>query len=150
MVDTKPPFKVSQSDKNIARSLRLVATREFKEGDIISKIEGKPASDICYHTVQVDEDKHIELTNDLTYCNHSCEPTTILDTTRMVVVALKDLKEGDELTFFYPSSEWDMAESFNCACGSSQCIHVVKGAKYTAPEVLSRYFINEHIRKQLE
>ncbi|KAK9766323.1 hypothetical protein K7432_004672 [Basidiobolus ranarum] len=148
MSSTQQPFKVFQSDKDIARSLKLVATRDFKTGDVVSKIEGKSISGVFYHTVQVDEKQHIELTNDLAYCNHSCEPSIIFDTTRMVTVALKDLKEGDELTFFYPSSEWDMAESFSCVCGSSQCIHEVKGAKYLTKDILSRYFINDHIQAQ--
>ncbi|KAK9712373.1 hypothetical protein K7432_007191 [Basidiobolus ranarum] len=150
MPGTQQPFKIVQSGKDISRSLKLVATRDFKKGDAISPLEGKPISGIFYHTVQVGQDQHIELTNDLVYCNHSCDPSLIFDTTRMLTIALRDLKEGDELTFFYPSSEWNMAEPFSCVCNSSQCIGEIKGAKYLTKETLSRYFINEHIQQQHE
>ena len=36
----------------------------------------------------------------------------------MQVVALKDLKERDELTVFYPAFEWDMSSPFECWCGA--------------------------------
>lgn len=32
--------------------------------------------------------------------------------------ALRDIKEGDVLEFFYPSTEWDMAQPFECSCGA--------------------------------
>lgn len=35
------------------------------------------------------------------------------------------LKEGDELTFFYPSTEWSMAQPFDCLCKG-----VMKGRKW--------------------
>jgi hypothetical protein len=38
------------------------------------------------------------------------------------------------MTFFYPSTEWDMAQPFTC-CGSSNC-WVVKGAAHIRPEIL--------------
>ncbi|ORX77572.1 hypothetical protein K493DRAFT_245202 [Basidiobolus meristosporus CBS 931.73] len=142
------PYKIVPSGKDIARSLKLVATRDFKKGSVVHPLEGKPIAGVFYHTVQVGQDQHIELTNDLVYCNHSCDPSLNFDTARMLTVAVKDIQEGDELTFFYPSSEWDMVEQFSCICNSSQCIGEIKGAKYLSEETLSRYFINEHIRKQ--
>lgn len=34
----------------------------------------------------------------------------------MRVVEHRELKEGDELNFFYPSSEWEMRQPFECQC----------------------------------
>lgn len=28
------------------------------------------------------------------------------------------LKKGQDITFFYPSTEWDMAQGFECSCGA--------------------------------
>jgi SET domain-containing protein len=38
------------------------------------------------------------------YINHSCDPNVAFDTTAFKLVALKDIKAGDELVFFYPST----------------------------------------------
>ena len=37
----------------------------------------------------------------------------------MRLTALRPISEGDELTFFYPSTEWAMAEPFECGCGAA-------------------------------
>lgn len=52
-----------------------------------------------------------------------------------------------QLTFFYPSTEWDMGVPFSCLCGTSACIGKISGARHTAEEVLSRHKINEHIKR---
>jgi hypothetical protein len=53
--------------------------------------------------------KHLLLNTDLVYINHSCEPSLIFDTKALAIVAgPHGLKKGEELTFFYPSTEWDM------------------------------------------
>ena len=67
----------------------------------------------------------------------------MVDTTNRVVVALRDIEAGEAITFFYPSTEWDMAQPFECGCGSTQCIKVVKGAKYL-PHT-TNWFFNKHI-----
>ena len=51
---------------------------------------------------------------------HSCAPSVVLDTVARTVVAAHDLAPGDEVTFFYPSTEWRMAEPFPCWCGADQ------------------------------
>lgn len=48
----------------------------------------------------------------------------------------KGLNEGDELTFFYPSTEWDMAQPFDCHCGSENCLGKVRGASELTREEL--------------
>lgn len=60
------------------------------------------------------------------------------------------LKEGDELTFFYPSTEWDMAQPFDCLCGSGVCKGRISGARDMDGGVLSKYWLGEHIRDLLE
>ena len=48
----------------------------------------------------------------------------------------KGLKPGDELTFFYPSTEWDMAQGFDCFCGAKTCRGFISGAKNMKKEQL--------------
>lgn len=89
---------------------RLVTVRSFKKGDVLAAMEGLTAGPKAYSSVQINEDEHVELNSDLLYMNHSCSPTAIMDLKRKAVTANKDLAAGDEITFFYPSTEWDMGK----------------------------------------
>lgn len=55
------------------------------------------------------------------------------------------LREGDELTFFYPSTEWHMAQPFECLCKTEECVGWVRGARDMDPQVLGKYWMNGHI-----
>ena len=68
----------------------------------------------------------------------------------MRVSAERDLKEGDELTFFYPSTEWHMAQPFECLCGNKECRGRITGAKDMDKEVLGEYWLNGHVEELLE
>nr|POE81221.1 hypothetical protein CFP56_78529 [Quercus suber] len=63
------------------------------------------------------------------------------------VVDGRPLRKGEDVTFFYPSSEWDMQQPFQCNCGSSKCVGEIKGAKYLSKDVLDRYWLNPHIEE---
>ncbi|KIW55984.1 hypothetical protein PV05_04687 [Exophiala xenobiotica] len=114
-----------------------------------------------WSTVQVSETQHIELNSDFLYINHSCEPSlefhVVPDSEEPVIeirVATRldkdgnptrGLSTGDELTFFYPSTEWEMEQPFQCGCGTASCKGVISGAKDMTPEQLRGYFLNAHI-----
>ena len=63
------------------------------------------------------------------------------------VVDHKPLNKGDALTFFYPSSEWEMDQPFNCTCGAGDgaCKGWISGAKTMSDEELEGYWLNIHI-----
>jgi hypothetical protein len=102
--------------------------------------------------VQVGRAAHVELHSDLLYCNHSCAPTLEFDVARMEVRVARgrELRVGDPLTFWYPSTEWEMAQPFKCTCRSEACKDWISGAGQMAPEVLSEYWLNEHIVEMLK
>ncbi len=127
------------------------ATRKYNSGD---KVADFSAGDILatptYLTVQVGLDRHIMLQPEhLQYINHSCDPNVFFDTDKMEVVALRTIQEGDEMTFFYPSTEWDMAQPFTCNCGSARCLHEIRGAAHVNPEVINTYKLTRFIQQQL-
>lgn len=99
-----------------------------------------------YQTVQVARGRHALSLGALTYINHSCLPNVVVDTKRMVCWAVRNIPKGEELSYFYPSTEWVMARPFLCLCEAANCIRIVAGARQLSTDVLSRYFINEHIR----
>lgn len=129
----------------------LFATRSFEPAEVIADFSaGTIAAEPTYLTVQVGVNKHITLQPEfLQYINHSCEPNVFFDTTTMQVVALKEIKSGDEMLFFYPSTEWKMTQTFTCYCASAVCVGEVKGAAYLSKEAQEKYRLTDFIQQQL-
>lgn len=130
---------------------KLVASSRISKDTIFFDFSNLPVLfSPNYKTIQIDVNSHVEESETLRFMNHSCDPNTNVDTQRGVCIAARDIEEGEEVTFFYPSTEWSMAQVFECACGSPNCIGTVSGASALSPEVLKRYFINPHILRMLD
>jgi hypothetical protein len=130
----------------------LHATAPFKAGDVICSFSAATVSDkVTYLTVQVGENKHITLHPVfLQYINHSCSPTVFFDTTLMQLVCLAEINTGDEFTFFYPSTEWEMVQPFTCYCGSSNCLKTIQGAAHIKDAVLEKYRLTDYIKLKVK
>src|SRR5512138_2541230 len=86
----------------------LTTPQAYKKGEIICEIPTESLYDKPNQfTIQIGIEQHVEV-KDLSAMNHYCDPSVILDTTRMLVFATRDLEPGYQLTFFYPSTEWEM------------------------------------------
>lgn len=133
-------------------SSKLISLVDRDAGTRLCAIEGAVlVTQRAYTSVQVSEDCDMELKSDLVFCNHSCDPSVIFDTAKLEVrVGDRPLKAGDDLTFFYPSTEWDMTQPFHCNCGAGKCLGLVQGARFMEDGVLQRYWLNPHIRRLLE
>lgn len=59
------------------------------------------------------------------------------------------LRPGDELTFFYPSTEWAMAQGFDCFCGTPSCRKRIDGAGSMRADDLKGFWLNGYIRDLL-
>ena len=133
-----------------SRSVSLVS---LPPGAIFARITNPTPATVAYSSVQASRDLHIELNSDLIYINHSCAPSLVFDMARWEIrVSEKGegLKEGDELTFFYPSTEWVMAQPFDCFCKTAECVGRVSGARDMEKGVLGRYWLNKHVEELLE
>lgn len=131
-----------------SRSVSLVS---LPAGAIFARITSPTPATVAYSSVQASRDLHIELNCDLVYINHSCRPSLVFDMQRweVRVSSERDLKEGDELTFFYPSTEWHMAQPFDCGCKEQGCKGEITGAKDMNESVLAEYWLNAHIEELL-
>ena len=145
LISSHPNCEVKQHLLNEQNG--VFATAPFSKGDIIidfgsSKIVTTPN----YLTVQIGEDKHIHLSPEyLQFTNHSCEPNVLFNTTTMQLECLTDIAIGDELTFFYPATEWKISQTFNCHCGKPTCVGLVQGAAELPTEVLKKYKLSDFI-----
>jgi hypothetical protein len=128
----------------------LFANASFKAGDTIVAFDASKIVDTPnYLTVQVSEHKHIYLFPEyLQYVNHCCEPNVIFNTTTMQLECISDIETGEELRFFYPATEWKIAQQFICNCGKPSCVGLIQGAADTPTEVLNKYKLTDFIKSK--
>jgi hypothetical protein len=137
---------------NFTQQKSLHSNKLFKSGELIAAFSAASTlEEPTYLTVQIDVHKHIALEpNYLQYVNHSCNPNVFFNTTTFQLVALRDIGVDEELTFFYPSTEWDMAQAFQCNCSSDNCLQTIQGVKYISAHILKNYKLTDFINKMLE
>lgn len=63
-----------------------------------------------------------------------------------ILAGPRGLQPGDELTFFYPSTEWRMAQPFACACAAPSCRGRISGAADMTARQLEGYWLSGHVR----
>ena len=133
-------------------SMVLFANKAFHANEIIAPFKPEAIVKLPnYLTIQLNKEQHILLhPTYLQYCNHSCNPNVFFNTQTMQLIALKDIFEGNELRFFYPSSEWDMAQSFDCNCGEKNCLKKIQGAKFIDINILSTYTLTNFIQSMIQ
>ena len=135
----------------ITRHRSLYSRKAFHANEVIAgfswkKIHSKPS----YLTIQISDNEHIELLPAYLECvNHSCDPNCFFDVTKQLFISLKPIHAGEEFTFFYPSSEWDMDQAFQCNCRSAACIGLIKGAKYLPASLIKNYRFTDFIEQKL-
>jgi hypothetical protein len=130
-----------------AVGLGVFAKRAVPAQTVLSLMQFGPSRTQPWrHSIQIGLHEHAEpLPNYLRYLNHSCEPNLFVDVRAKQVVTLRPIEAGDELTFFYPSTEWRMQSPFPCACGSAQCCGEIRGAAELPAGVLQRYRLSSVI-----
>jgi hypothetical protein len=140
-------LRVVGADGNGFRA-RLVSVGALAPGAVVAGIHSVGVvGRASYRSVQIAENRHIEDIGVLAYLNHSCAPNVAIDVERMVVTAIRPIAAGDELTFFYPSTEWDMAQPFQCWCGAEGCLGWVEGARHVVRDVLAHHVVAPHIAR---
>ncbi|MFM7671928.1 MAG: SET domain-containing protein-lysine N-methyltransferase [Bacteroidota bacterium] len=149
IVCTYPCFEVRQNPSSQQQG--LFATRSFELNErliefSIRSIQATPT----YLTVQIGENEHFEFEPDhLKYLNHSCDPNVFIDLDNLTLIAIKPIRTGEELRFFYPSTEWKMDQPFECACRSNRCLGTIAGAQTLSNTELSNYKLSPFIQQKL-
>src|ERR1035437_9845304 len=80
----------------------------------------------------------------LRYVNPSCAPSVQFDLEGGVLRAIRDIEPGDELHYFYPSTEWAMADTFDCQCGAVDCLGRIGGASELPVEALQPHLLSPY------
>ena len=129
----------------------LFSKSAFRAGDTISDFYWSDVFPVpSYLTVQIGEGEHISLLPSYLDCiNHSCDPNVFFDIDQKRVVCIKPVGPGEEITFFYPSTEWRMERPFRCLCQSPHCLHKIAGAQFLTRDEQQRYRFTSFIKKKL-
>jgi len=161
--DIRPPFMIGNSIRvtNVAPfahiweylatgSQSLHTTVWITAGQAVCNFGAKKILAVPnYLTVQVGEAEHILLNPEyLQYINHSCDPNVFFDTETMTISALRNIDIGEELTFFYPSTEWTMDRAFDCSCYADCCLGTIQGAAHLSPDILATYQLTSYITRK--
>ena len=149
VVDKNSFAEICVGSKTGSRFLRSIL--KIKKNSIITsfKVHAYFTEPNCF-TIQINHNTHISLfPYCLKYINHSCEPNVFFDCAVMRLIAIKDIEAGDELRYFYPSTELKMAQPFSCECGSKNCLGEINGAHSIPKDVLKNYIVSDFIKTQV-
>jgi len=72
------------------------------------------------------------------FVNHSCEPTCGVCGS-VLLVALRDLAPGEEITFDYAMTDSTPYDEFTCSCGTPSCRGLVTARDWERPDLQARY-----------
>ena len=92
-------------------------------------------------SIQIDEDLFLvtsETPEPGDMVNHSCEPSCGLMGANLVV-AMRDLEPGDEVSFDYAMCDGSDYDEFACQCDAPNCRGLVTGADWLKPDLQQRY-----------
>lgn len=108
--------------------LGVFAREAIDAGEVLVCLRHVFVETPAMHTIQLDEHVHQAGTGEVDdYFNHSCDPNAYLDFDRLQFVARRPIAAGEEISFNYLTSEWDMAAPFTCGCGTSACVGRIQG-----------------------
>lgn len=110
----------------------VFAARDFQRGELVIRATGPVLPSQSMYSIQIDWDRHMQVDSPAQYLNHSCNPNLGVRSCNIdgvEFVALRNIKEDDEITFDYamteyrhyprtnPQDEFDLT----CHCGSQNC-----------------------------
>lgn len=109
----------------------LFARRRYPAETVIGEIEGQVIDDPHYgsdYCMNLDDGRVLEPAPPFRYVNHSCEPNCEFDffdlresgrtQRRVFLIALREIKPGEELTIDY---NWSAASAIPCRCRAPSC-----------------------------
>jgi hypothetical protein len=134
-MNTAPtPVDLISSDvvrRENGHGLGVFAARDFRPGEKVFVFDAIFVTSPHKYTIQVDEAKHLRTEGHMgLLLSHSCSPNTRFCSEQLGIFAIAPIRTGEELTFNYLCTEWDMAAPFECRCGSEPCHRVIKGFRY--------------------
>ena len=137
--------------KNTENGLGVFANKDFKKGEKIIDFRGNfytgeelptPYDEFEDHYLQIGDNLYMGPSGDIDdFFNHSCDPNSGLkiNSKKVFLIAIKDIKKGDEITWDYSTTidedDWEM----DCNCGSKNCRRRIRDFKYLPKNIQKKY-----------
>ena len=139
----------------------VFSNRNFKKGKLIIEFKGEPMKrkdlpklitpeDDRY--IQVGKNKYFGPSGDFDdFFNHSCNPNSGIKIigTGVMLIAIKDIKKGEEITWDYSTTmdedEWEL----DCRCKNKNCRKRIRDFKYLPKEIQQKYIKLEIVPKYI-
>jgi hypothetical protein len=129
----------------------VYAKLPIERNSVILHLRGTISARPSKYTIQLSSNQHLNLPaikrpkDHIDYCwqylNHCCEPNGYMKTAERTFRALRDIAPGEEINFNYLTTEWEMAEPFNCHCGSANCFGFIQGRNFLTLEQVERLML---------
>lgn len=150
-------LKVKKSNNGLG----LFANKDFKKGEIILEFIGKIISSqeinkiknkkerkkIDDYSLQIDKNIFLLGTgknkkNYDDFINHSCDPNSYIFIygNKVLLVALKKIKKGEEITYDYSTTMYNDPWSIRCNCHSKICRGYIKEFRYLPQNIKMKYY----------
>ncbi len=127
---------------------RVVSRAPIAAGDLIVHIEGILQDRPSRYSVQVEHGMHVDVPPESRgvaagdpgyhwqFLNHSCAPNARV--VGRTVIALRPITLGEEITFNYNTTEYEVACPFSCWCGTADCAGEIGGFSRLDPAAQER------------
>lgn len=147
----------------------VFAVETISKGELVIRLGGQrfdrselphPYTDFEDKYLQIGRDEYLGPSGEFDdYINHSCDPNSglLIDATSVVLVALREVFPGEEITFDYSTTMDEDDWELDCGCGSPICRGTIRDfkklpfatqQKYQALGIVPAYNL-EHIKALL-
>ncbi len=136
LIDKKGGRGVFAREKVRAKEVLVVWGGEVVNGDTLHDM----SDDKRRVSIQIEEDLYLVTANEgpADWVNHSCDPNAGL-VGQVVLVALRDIRAGEEVCFDYATSDASPYDEFECHCSAKNCRRHVSADDWKLPELQARY-----------
>lgn len=127
----------------------LFALQNFSKGEVLIVFGGRAVTRetldiqpgaLGRHALQVGKGIFLQGSADEEgeWVNHSCDPNLGFEG-QITLIALRDIKAGEEVCFDYAMTDMNDADEFDCACSGTHCRGRVTGEDWRLPDLQQRY-----------
>ena len=126
----------------------VFVVEKVKRGEMVTSIKGKMKFKVNEGPedtfsnpdwVGITKSQWIDPEKPYKFLNHSCNPSAGIKG-RVTLIALKDIKEDEEVTIDYSITECDDLWEMKCSCGEKGCRKIVRSVQYLPERQFKKYF----------
>lgn len=132
------------------RGRGVIVNRDYSSGEFVMNFTGKKTHirdiDDFTHFLQISPDYFISPSGNADdFVNHSCDPNCALyfengQYDELVLRAIRNIRQGEELSFDYGTIMFNEPTRFHCECGSPKCRGMI-GNFDTLPEEQQKQYL---------